>query len=108
MTEEQINHHKQIMGLHRVNIFSMYTMFRFLKICCPNCRFQMQCKNEKTKREICMAAKDAEKMLGKYVAGWASAFESDDFFIKQTNRTDLKQALELLGKRYLKDQYVRN
>ena len=108
MTEEQINHHKQIMGLHRVNVFSMYTMFRFLKICCPNCKFQQQCKNEKLKRENCMAAKDTEKMLESHVAGWASSFQSDDFFLKKTNKKDLKHTIELLEKKYLINQYVRN
>ncbi|MBR5354567.1 MAG: hypothetical protein IK122_00385 [Alphaproteobacteria bacterium] len=88
-------------GSHTVNIFHIHTFYRFLKICCPCCSLQSQCTKEKHKREACVVASEAERLLGKFVFGRVSSFASDDFYLdSKSHQRQLHSIFCRLEKKY--------
>ena len=96
--------------IHKINIFHLHTAYRFFTTSCLNCKLQSQCKNINHKREICMVASYAEKLLNSLTQGRVSSFRTDDFYILPQNKykkQKLERVLKSIQKKYISSQYVK-
>lgn len=96
--------------MHKVNIFHLYTSYRFLNISCENCKLQSQCETTVRKREYCKVGTYADKLLTHLISGHVSSFASDDFYVHASNRKEgkkLGRILKSIQKKYMLEQHVR-
>ena len=90
--------------IHKVNVFHMHSLFRFLYISCENCKFEHKCHDIKHKREICSVSKNVEKLLIPFTHGRVSSFLADEFYIlaKRKEEKQLKDIFKFLRMKYVK------
>ena len=111
MENEKYKSYKMDETVHNVNVFHIYSKYRFLHISCKNCKLEDNCRNIKHKREICVVAKDAENRFNPFLYGHVSCFASDDFYIcgkHQKSEVYIKKMVQILLEKYSKDQNVRS
>ena len=110
MENEHYKYYKTDPTIHNVNIFHIYSKYRFLHLSCKNCIFEDQCHDIKHKREICVVSKDTERRISPFIRGHVSCFASDDFYIcgkHQKSEVYINKMVQIILKKYVKDQNVR-
>ena len=101
MGKENYKYYKMDETVHNVNVFHIYSRYRFLHISCKNCKLQDNCHNIKHKREICVVAKDAENRFNPFLYGRVSCFASDDFYLNsKSHQRQLHSLFCRLEKKY--------
>lgn len=96
---------------HTVNVFHLYSGYRFMKISCENCILNEKCFDIKHKREICVVAHDTERYFANFIRINISSFSSDDFYIygKHKKSEDyIRKMVNRLFAKYKKEENVRS
>ena len=96
--------------MHKVNIFHLYTSYRFLNISCENCKLQSQCDGISHKSEACKVVSYSDRLLSFLVRGHILSFSSDDFYVLAETpnaKQKLKRILKSIQKKYMSEQHVR-
>lgn len=95
--------------IHKVNVFHLYSSYRFLRITCEECKFQHRCHHIRHKREICTVAKNAENLLLRFTHAQVSSFASHEFYVipQSKSQNELKEIFKFLKMKYVKKRYVR-
>ncbi len=104
MENEQRKSYRKKPTIHKVNVFHMHSLFRFLYISCETCKFEHRCHDTKHKREICTVSRNAEKLLIPFTHGRVSSFLADEFYIlvKHKEEKQLKDIFKFLRMKYVK------
>ena len=104
MENKQHKSYRKEPTIHKVNVFHMGTLYRFLRISCETCKLEHKCHEIKHKREICTVSKNAEKLLIPFTRGRISSFMSDEFYIiaKRKEEKQLKDIFKFLRMKYVK------
>ena len=106
MEKPQYKSYRTEPTLHRVNVFHLYSMYRFMNFSCEICKFHDDCLDIKHKREICKVAKDTERHFIDFIHANVSSFSSDDFYIcgkHEKSEVYIKKTVERILKKYQKE-----
>ena len=90
--------------IHKVNVFHLYSSYRFFCITCEECKFQHKCHDTKHKREICTVAKNTENLLMRFTHAQVSSFVAHEFYVlpQSKSQNELKEIFKFLKIKYMK------
>ena len=111
MEQENYKSYRTDPTFHTVNVFHLYSNYRFMNISCKICKLHDKCHDIKHKREICKAAKDTERYFANFIHGNISSFSSDDFYIYGKHKKSeiyIKQMADKILSKYVKKENVRS
>ena len=106
MENKQFKSYRTEPTFHRVNVFHIYSTYRFLNFSCEICKFSDVCHNIKHKREICIVAQSTARYFNNFIRASVSSFSSDDFFIcgkHERSEIYIKKTVERILKKYSKE-----
>lgn len=106
MENEQRKSYMMKPTIHNVNVFHLYSGFCFFHISCTTCRHEDKCYFTKHKREICIVAQKAERLLLPFSLAKNHGFMSQDFYVvpkQKTDREELKKIYKFLRMKYVKE-----
>ena len=103
MEKPQYKSYRTEKTFHKVNVFHMYSTYRFMNFSCEKCKFHDVCLDIKHKREICKVAKDTERHLIDFTRANISSFSSNDFYVYGKHKRSevyIKKTVEKILKKY--------